>query len=136
MWTIIANLLSGPIIGGLLKAYQAKLDAQGSTEGRKVTLAEKAMELDAKEATLNNALLIAEQGHWFTRTVRPALGWAAVILTWKIIVWDLALGQWTHGRTDMLSNQAYWLLTTIIIAYMGGRTAEKVAGKIADVLKR
>lgn len=140
MWTLIASLiqkvLTGPIIDALLKGYQAKLEAAGSTEARKVELAKQAIDLDAKEAALNNALLVAEQGHWFTRSVRPALGWIVVLLVGKILLWDKAFGQWTGGSTDPLDTNLWWVVQTIIIAYMGGRTAEKVAGKIADVLRR
>lgn len=141
---IIAKLISAPIIGaflkpvvdGLLTAQKQKLEAQGSHEARVAELAQTQLNLDKREAELNNQLLIVEQGNWVTRWVRPALGGAAVVLTWKILVWDLALGQWTQGRTDALGPQAYWLLTTIIVAYMGGRSVEKVADKIAGVFKK
>lgn len=134
--TPIIGAILGPIINGLLTAQKQKLDAAGSTEARRVELAQQAMDLDKRQAELNAQVVIAEQGHWFTRSIRPLLGMAAAILTWKILVWDLALGQWTKGRTDLLSDQAFWLLTTIVIAYMGGRSVEKVADKIAGVLKK
>lgn len=125
-----------PIIGGLLTAQKQKLDAVGSHEAVAADLAKKSFELDMKEAEVNASIIIAEQGNWVTRSIRPILGLAAAILTWKILVWDLALGQWTRGHTDELSSQAFWLLTTIIIAYMGGRSAEKVAEKIAGIWKK
>lgn len=132
----VIGAILGPVVNGLLTAQKQKLDAAGSTEARKVELATKALDLDKREAEVNASVVIAEQGHWFTRSIRPMLGMAAAILVWKILVWDLALGQWTHGRTDKLSEQAFWLLTTIVIAYMGGRSAEKIANKIADVLRK
>jgi len=55
---------------------------------------------------------------------------------WKLLVWDKALGQWTSGITDSLSDQIWWYCTTVTIAYMGGRSAEKVAEKIAGIWKR
>ena len=140
---LVDKLLATPIIGAVLKQvfgfilnYQKqKLDAQGAHEVQVAAIAAKSIELDQKEAELNNQLLIVEQGNWVTRWVRPALGGAAVILTWKLLVWDLALGQWTHGSTDKLGPQTEWLLTTIVIAYMGGRTAEKIADKITGIWK-
>jgi hypothetical protein len=140
----LASLVTAPIIGAILRpivdafltSQKQKLDAAGSTEARKVELAKQAMDLDKRQAEVNADIIIAEQGHWFTRMIRPLLGMAAAIVTWKILVWDLALGQWTQGRTDKLSEQAFWLLTTIVIAYMGGRSVEKVADKIAGVLKK
>lgn len=141
---LAAKLISAPIIGailkpiidGLLTAQKQKLDAVGSHEAVAADLAKKAFELDAKEAEVNASIIIAEQGNWVTRSIRPVLGLAAGILTWKILVWDLALGQWTRGHTDHLSDQAFWLLTTIVIAYMGGRSAEKIADKISGIWKR
>lgn len=125
-----------PIIGGLLTAQKQKLDAVGSHEAVAADLAKKAFDLDMKEAQVNASIIIAEQGNWVTRSIRPILGLAAGILTWKILVWDLAFGQWTHGSTDKLSPQAFWLLTTIVIAYMGGRSAEKIADKISGIWKK
>lgn len=142
--SFLASLVTTPIIGailkpvvdGLLTAQKQKLDAVGSHEARVTELAQQQLALDKKEAEVQSQIIIAEQGHWVTRSIRPLLGLAAAVLTWKILVWDLALGEWTQGRTDKLSEQAFWLLTTIVIAYMGGRSAEKIADKIAGVFKR
>src|SRR5688572_24382964 len=101
---VIGAILS-PIINGILTAQKQKLDAVGSHEARTVEIAQKAIELDKREAEVNASIIIAEQGHWVTRSIRPLLGLAAAVLTWKILVWDLALGQWTKGRTDLLSEQ-------------------------------
>lgn len=141
---IAAKLFTTPIIGaflqpvvtGLLTAQKQKLDAAGSHEARVAEIAKEQFSLDKREAEVQAQIVIAEQGNWVTRSIRPLLGLAAAILTWKILVWDLAFGQWTQGRTDMMSTQAFWLLTTIIIAYMGGRSAEKIAEKIAGIWKR
>ena len=132
---VIGTILQ-PVVNGLLTAQKQKLDAAGSRDARVAELAQASINLDKREAEVNAQVVIAEQGHWVTRSIRPMLGLSAAILTFKILVWDLALGEWTHGRTDKLSEQAYWLLTTIVIAYMGGRTAEKVAGKIAGVFEK
>lgn len=130
------KLLGGPFAKAAVDAYKAKLDAEGSHDARVAELAAKQLDLDKREAEVQGQIVIAEQGHWVTRSIRPILGLAAGILTWKILVWDLALGEWTHGSTDKLSSQAFWLLTTIVIAYMGGRSAETIASKIAGVFKR
>lgn len=133
--TPIIGAILQPIVNGLLTAQKQKLDAVGSHEARVTELAQHQYALDRREAEVQAQIVIAEQGHWVTRSIRPLLGLAAVVLTWKILVWDLAFGQWTKGRTDLLSEQALWLLTTIVIAYMGGRSAEKIADKIAGVFK-
>lgn len=133
--TPVIGAILGPIVNGLLTAQKQRLEAAGSHEARVSELAQKEYELDKREAEVNAQVVIAEQGHWVTRSIRPILGLEAAILAGKILVWDLALGEWTNGSTDRLSPQAFWLLTTIVIAYMGGRTAEKIADKIAGVFK-
>lgn len=136
----LAKLLVGsalsPLINAVLGWQKQKLDAAGSHDARVAELAQRELALDQREAEVQAQVVIAEQGNWMTRSVRPILGFAACVLTWKLLVWDLALGQWTHGHTDELSPQAYWLVTTIVIAYMGGRSFEKVADKIAGIFKR
>lgn len=134
--TPVIGAILGPVINGLLTAQKQKLDAVGSHEARVAEITTQAIALDKREAEVNASILIAEQGNWVTRSIRPIFGLGAAILTWKILVWDLALGQWTHGRTDMLSSQAYWLLTTIVIAYMGGRSAEKIATTVAGAFDK
>lgn len=138
-----AKLLATPVIGTILnyifnfvlKYQQQKLDAQGAHEVQVGTLAAKAIALDQREAELNSQLNVVEQGNWLTRSVRPLLALPVIILMWKLLVWDKALGQWTHGSTDSLSDQIWWYCTTVTIAYMGGRTAEKIADKISGIWK-
>lgn len=133
---LLVSSALAPFINAVLGWQKQKLDAAGSHEARTVELTQQAFNLDRREAEVNASIIIAEQGNWVTRSIRPIFGLAAAILTWKILVWDLALGQWTNGSTDKLSSQAYWLLTTIVIAYMGGRSAEKIADKIAGAFKK
>ncbi len=132
---IIGAILQ-PIIGGLLTAQKQKLDAVGSHEAVAADLAKKAFDLDMKEADVNAQIIIAEQGNWVTRSIRPLLALPVIILVWKLLVYDKALGQWTNGSTDPLSDQIWWFVTTVTIAYMGGRTAEKIADKISGVWKK
>lgn len=141
---IAAKLLSAPIIGaflkpvidGLLTAQKQKLDAVGSHEAQVVVLTQKQFELDNREAQINAETVRAEQGNWITRAIRPLLALPVIILMWKLLIWDKALGQWTQGITEALSDQIWWYCTTVTIAYMGGRTVEKVADKLAGVWKR
>jgi hypothetical protein len=132
----LGNLLGGPFAKAAVDAYKAKLQAGNDHDRIAADLASKQLDLDRREADVQAQIVIAEQGNIVTRLIRPIFGLAAAILTWKLLVWDLALGQWTGGHTDKIGPQAYWLLTTIVIAYMGGRSVEKVADKIAGVLKK
>lgn len=141
---IAAKLISAPIIGailqplitGLLTAQKQKLDAVGSHEAQVVDMAKQQYDLDKREAELNADTVRAEQGNWVTRSIRPLLALPVIILVWKLLVWDKALGQWTFGRTDELSDQIWWYCTTVTIAYFGGRTAEKIADKISGIWKK
>lgn len=140
---LIAKVTSGaigailqPIIGGLLTAQKQKLDAVGSHEAVAADLAKKSFDLDMKEAEVNAETVRAEQGNWVTRSIRPLLALPVIILVWKLLVWDKAMGQWTGGSTDALSDQIWWFCTTVTIAYFGGRTAERIADKISGIWKK
>jgi hypothetical protein len=132
---IIGAILQ-PIIGGLLTAQKQKLDAVGSHEAVAADLAKKTFDLDQREAEINAETIRSEQGNWVTRSIRPLLALPVIILVWKLLVWDKALGQWTNGSTDALSDQIWWYCTTVTIAYFGGRTVEKVADKISGIWKK
>lgn len=134
--TPIIGAILRPIVDGLLTAQKQKLDAIGSHEAVAADLAKKSFDLDMKEAEVNAETIKAEQGNWITRSIRPLLALPVIILVWKLLVWDKALGQWTNGTTDALSDQIWWYCTTVTIAYFGGRTVERVADKISGIWKR
>lgn len=132
----VIGAILGPIINGLLTAQKQKLDAAGSHEAVVADLAKKTIDLDAREAQINAEVVKAEQGNWVTRSIRPLLALPVIIIMWKLIVWDKAFGTWTHGHTDPLSPEMWWFCTTVTIAYMGGRSAEKIADKISGIWKK
>lgn len=134
--TPIIGALLQPIVNGLLTAQKQKLDAAGSHEARETEIAIKGLDLDKREAEINADVVKAEQGNWFTRSVRPLIGLTVVVLLWKVIVYDKALGQWTVGHTDALDENLWSVVKAIIYAYFGGRSAEKVATTVAGVFKR
>lgn len=63
-------------------------------------------------------VMIAEAGvskaNMYTRTFIAA---PIAILLWKIFVWDKALGQWTNGRTDVLSPELWQVISVVIGFY-------------------
>lgn len=124
-----------PLVNGVLTAQKQKLEAAGSHEARVAELAKRDRDLDQREAELNASVVIAEQGSWFTRSPRPMIAWVVVIVLAKIFVYDKALGQWTGGHTDALGPELWSVIKTVLVAYFGGRTVEKVADKIAGVFK-
>lgn len=134
--TPVIGALLNPIVTGLLTAQKQKLDAAGNHEARLAEIAQQAIALDKREAEVNADVVKAEQGNWFTRSVRPAMGWIVIILLAKVLLWDKAFGQWTAGHTDALDPNLWNVVMIIIGAYMGGRSAEKIATTVAGVFKK
>jgi hypothetical protein len=77
--TPIIGALLQPIVNGLLTAQKQKLDAAGSHEARLAEIATQAIALDKREAEINADVVKAEQGNWFTRSIRPLIGLTAVV---------------------------------------------------------
>jgi hypothetical protein len=115
---ILSWLLGGGIaaIGKQLNAaYQAKLAAKNETERLQA-------DMDIAQLQARQAVLIAEQGSWMTRWIRPAFAAPFVIYDCKIVVWDKVLG-W--GTTDNLSPE-FWQLQMIVFgAFFLTRPFEK-----------
>lgn len=126
-WLFSSGLTSLGQIG--VNLYKEKLGAENNTEKLVADLTARELDLQRRTAEVNANVVIAEQGNWATRWVRPA--WAApyVIMTWKFVVWDLTLGLGTH---EDLQGFAASLGVTIAASYFGGRSIEKVASIIAQ----
>ncbi len=123
----LASFLTAPIINGFIEAYKAKLEAENSQDRTAADLAAKAIaaEIDARKSA--DALIIAEQGRWYTAIIRPLLALPVIIYLWKVIVWDKVLGL---GTTDpILGDVAVWS-GMIVTTYVGGRSLEKIAKTI------
>lgn len=124
MWSWLASLLGGPIVNGLLNAYKAKLDAANMRDAQAVDLAKKEIEGEIAARQAEIALLRQEQGWWVTALIRPLFALPFIIFAWKVVVWDKVLG-W--GVTDALDPNMWNVFLTVVGAYFGGRTIEKVA---------
>lgn len=132
MLGMLLSLFSGSMIssifgsafGALVQGYKAKIEAQSTTEARAVELAVKEIEGEVATRQAAAAVIRAEQGWWLTAMIRPMLAIPVIIYFWKCIVWDKVLG-W--GSTDpldgMIGDWAGW----VVVAYVGGRSIEKVA---------
>ena len=124
MWTWLATLLGGPVVNGLINAYKAKLEAANTQDRIAADLAAKEIEAEIAARKQASAILIAEQGRWYTAVIRPLLALPIVIYLWKVIVWDKVLGL---GATDPITGMVTDWAGVIVTAYVGGRTIEKVA---------
>jgi hypothetical protein len=124
MWTWLVGLIGGPIITGLINAYKAKLDATNTQDRIAADLAAKEIEAEIAARQQAAAIIMAEQGRWYTACIRPLFATPFIIFAWKVVVWDKVLG-W--GTTDPLSGDVSTWAGYVIIAYFGGRSIEKVA---------
>ena len=86
MWGMIFSFLGGPIINGLLGAYRERLKAVNTQDHMALDLLQKEVDADIAARAEATKLLIAEQGHWFTRSVRPGIGWVILILLAKVLL--------------------------------------------------
>jgi hypothetical protein len=123
----LASFLTTPIINGFLDAYKARLDAKNNAGAQAVEVTRAALiaEIEARKSA--NAMLIAEQGRWYTAIIRPLLALPVIIYLWKVIVWDIVLGL---GSTDPIAGDVGVWAGYIVTTYVGGRSLEKVARTI------
>jgi hypothetical protein len=119
MFTALLSWLTGGGIAAIGKqlnaAYQAKLAAKNATEALQA-------DMDIAQLSARQAVLIAEQGSWMTRWIRPAFAAPFVVYIWKVVVWDMVLG-W--GVTRPLGDQMNWVLVTMVGAFFLARPFEK-----------
>lgn len=108
------------------KPYLTHLDSKDKTAA---DLAKREIDLDQRQAEVNAQIVIAEQGRWYTACIRPLMALPFIVFTWKVVIWDKALG-W--GVTDALDPNMWSVFMIVIGAYFGGRSVEKVA----RILKR
>lgn len=78
------------------------------------------------EILAQQRILLAEQGHWLTRWIRPGFVFPFVIYDAKIILWDRVFG-W--GSTDPLSPELFQLQMIVFGAYFLTRPIEKAFRK-------
>lgn len=119
MWLLrLLNPLGG-IAQRLVDAYAAKQNAL--TDRDRIEADVTIAQLQARQA-----VLIAEQAHWMTRWIRPAIAFPVAVYVWKIVLWDTVLG-W--GVTPNPGEFVNWIVVTVIGAYFLTRPFEKAGGR-------
>lgn len=124
MWSWLASLIGGPIVTGLINAYKLRLEASNTRDRIAADLAAKEIEAEIAARKEASAVIMAEQGRWYTAIIRPLLALPIIIYLWKVIVYDKVLGL---GTTDPLTGMVADWAGVILTAYVGGRSIEKVA---------
>ncbi len=127
MWMAIIGFLGGPVIKGLIDAYNAKLKA-GNVDN-KIAADTAAAEIAAQtvETSAVTQYRIAEIGHWYEPD--KIMGYAVAIYFGKLLVFDKVMG-W--GVTDPLGGFAETTSNLIVAFYFAKRGFEN----IARILKR
>ena len=133
LWEWIAKQFTAPFIQGALDAWRLKLESVNTLDAHAVDVAKATLiaEIEARKSA--DAIIIAEQGRWWTAIIRPLLAAPVVIFFWKVIVWDKVLCSiWSLGgcSTDPLTGDVGVWAGAIVTTYVGGRSLEKIASTI------
>ena len=127
MWTLLANLIGGPIISGAISAYKAKIEAGNTSERIAADLAGRELVVQQAEIAAQTQLRIAQIGHWYTP--ESLFGYIMVFYVGKVMIYDAALGL---GSTDAVRGDVGVWAGWIMAFYFGKRGIENVA----RILKR
>jgi len=121
MWMTILSFLGGPVIKGLIEAYQAKLKA-GNVESKiAADLAAQEIAAQTAEAQLHVQLKIAEIGHpWEPEKLAF---YVALVYFAKCVVWDTVFGL---GSTPPLKGDVSMWAGLVMSFHFGKRTFENV----------
>jgi hypothetical protein len=122
MWMTILSFIGGPIIKGLIDAYQAKLKAGNTSEKIAADLAADEIAAQTAEMQAITQYRIAEIGHpWEPDKL---MGYFVAIYFGKLLIWDKVLGL---GTTDGLQGFAAVTANLVVSFYFVKRGFENVA---------
>jgi len=122
MWMAIISFLGGPVIKGLIDAYNLKLKAANADAKIAADLAATEIAAQVMENQAQSQLKIAEIGHpW---EVEKLFAYVTLLYYGKLLIWDKIL---TLGSTDPLTGWALWAANLIISFYFVKRGFENVA---------
>lgn len=122
MWQAIIGFFGGPVIRGLLDAYNAHLKAETADARTAADLAGKEIAAQTVEAQAQSELKRAEIGHpW-----EPEKLAFYIVLAYfaKCVLWDTILGL---GTTGPLKGDVSLWSGLVMSFYFGKRTFENVA---------
>jgi hypothetical protein len=127
MWMAIMSFIGGPVIKGLIDAYQAHLQSVTQDKTIAADLAGKEIAAQTAETNAVTQYRIAEIGHWYEPD--KLMGYFVAIYLAKLLVWDKVLGL---GITDGLCKVGdnCWtgsVANTIVMFYFGKRGFENIA---------
>jgi len=122
VWMAIISFLGGPVIKGLIEAYNLKLKAANADAKIAADLAATEIAAQQSEIQAQTQLKIAEIGHHWE--VEKLFAYVTLLYYGKLLLWDKVLGL---GSTDPLTGWALWAANLIIGFYFVKRGFENVA---------
>ena len=122
MWMTIIGFLGGPVIKGLIDAYQAKLKAGNVSERIAADTAGHEIAAQVQETNAIMQYRIAEIGHWYEPD--KLMGYFVAAYFGKLLVWDKVLGL---GVTDPLGGFAATTANLVVSFYFAKRGFENIA---------
>ena len=122
MWMTIISFLGGPVIKGLIDAYQAKLKAGNTSEMIAKDAAAQEQATQQIEIRAQTQYRIAALGYWYEPD--KIMGYAVAIYVAKLLIWDKVLGL---GATDPLAGWIEITANLIVASYFAKRGFENVA---------
>jgi hypothetical protein len=122
MWMAIISFLGGPVVKGLVDAYNAKLKAGNIDNKIAADLAASEIAAQVSETTAISQYRIAEIGHWYEPD--KLMGYCVAIYFSKLLVWDKVLGL---GTTDPLAGFSAMTSNLVVSFYFAKRGFENVA---------
>lgn len=122
MWMTIIGFLGGPVIKGLIDAYQAKLKAGNVSEKIASDTAAGEMAIQTVEIKAQADYRIAALGYWYEPD--KIMGYAVAVYVAKLLIWDKVLGL---GTTDPLVGWIEITANLIVGSYFAKRGFENIA---------
>ena len=133
MWTFLGSLIGGPVVNGLLKAYQSKLEAQNTRDAKAAELAVEDIRAEIARRGAQRDLGIAAMSHpvwwvaWGLFVIPVGLYHATIF-----ILSTLGIGPETYAVLKVPADQQR--LSEVVIQYLF--LAQASAGVAGVVIKR
>lgn len=122
MWMAIISFLGGPVIKGLIDAYNARLRAGNVDNKIAADLAANEIAAQVSEANAIQQYRIAEIGRWHEPD--KLMGYFVAVYFGKLLIWDKVFGL---GTTDPLAGFASVTSNLVVSFYFAKRGFENIA---------
>ena len=138
MWQAIIGFLGGPVIKGLLDAYNAKLKAGNIDNKIASDLAASEIAAQIAETQAQTQYRIAALGRWYEPD--HLMGYCVAIYFAKLLIWDKVLGLGTTDplgmKNDPTGGFAAITANLVVMFYFGKRGFENIANIFASVKRK